>query len=104
MGIKRCGVLRKGIPCDVLISTERSACDDCCQDVLEVLERMADMPQVRAIPPAIVNRLATGCGCGKDIDRPGQAMCKACHREYMRDWRERHIYVERPKIEAPHGA
>ena len=50
MGIKRCGVIRNGIPCDVLISEKRSACPDCCAALLAELERLADLHEGSATP------------------------------------------------------
>jgi hypothetical protein len=44
MAIKRCGVLKNGVACDVLIPAQQSACPDCCEDLLRELERMADEP------------------------------------------------------------
>jgi hypothetical protein len=46
---------------------------------------------------AVAKRVATECKCGQAIDRYGQALCKACHRKYMKEWRGRHIYVALPK-------
>jgi len=38
-------------------------------------------------------KLCSSCGAARD--KPGQAFCRACHREYMREWRSKHVYVLR---------
>lgn len=34
--------------------------------------------------------------CGEPRDRPNQRLCKACHRESMKRWREAHEYIAKP--------
>jgi|GEM_PF-5541977 hypothetical protein len=45
MGIKRCGVLKNGVACQVLISEAKSLCVDCAADLMEELERLAGPAQ-----------------------------------------------------------
>lgn len=39
------------------------------------------------------------CKCGEVLDRPGQGMCRKCHREYMRDWRGERVYVTKEQLQ-----
>jgi hypothetical protein len=59
--------------------------------VLAAMERGLLMDVSRGTP-----RKTKCCsGCKGDRDRPGQALCRKCHREYMRTWRSEHVYVKR---------
>lgn len=41
-GMKRCGVLRAGVPCTTLIPTTAYACSQCHEALVHELERMAE--------------------------------------------------------------
>jgi hypothetical protein len=48
---------------------------------------------------SVAKRTGKCCSsCGLPRDKPGQAMCKACHRKYMRTWRKKHVYVLREDV------
>jgi len=42
------------------------------------------------------NKCSNACGNER---REGQRLCKACHRVYMREWRQDHVYVKRSELQ-----
>lgn len=41
---KKCGILKAGVSCEVLIPQHLVACAECASDLLRELERLADAP------------------------------------------------------------
>jgi hypothetical protein len=49
-GIKRCGIVRRGVACGTVIPVSARACAECAASVVAELERMADEPVAPIVP------------------------------------------------------